>query len=111
MEMKVAMATVNNPQERSLNGLKGAAAPAASQLRGVKLSRSAGSHATGAAKPHAHTGVDGHSLALGTATSVSPHRRRTTAGAPHVSVLVQIIHPKIQFTADGSMALYLGFLC
>ena len=38
MEIKVAMATVNNPQERSLNGLKGAAA---SQLRGVKLSGSA----------------------------------------------------------------------
>ena len=82
MEMKVAMATVNNPQERSLNGLKGAAAPAASQLRGVKPSRSAGSHATGAAKPHAHTGVDGHSLSLGTATSVSPAPATDDGGGP-----------------------------
>ena len=35
-----------------------------------------------------------------------------TAGAPsHASVLVPVIHLKIQFTANGSMALYFGFLC
>ena len=58
MEMKVTMATVNNAQERPLNGLKGAAAPARRPScpgRGSPAGR--GGQATGAAtKPRAREG-------------------------------------------------------
>lgn len=119
MEMKVTMATVNNPQEWSLNRLKRTSAPAQRpSCPGAKFANSAvrpcdRSCRLSPVQINEVCNWSRHQNAcpcrLLPPCPLSPVTNDWGEGASHLSVFVQITHPKIQFPTNGSMALYFGY--
>lgn len=119
MEMKVTMATVNNPQEWSLNRLKRTSAPT------LRPSCPGAKSANGAVTPRDRScrlcpvqingvcsGSRHHNACpcrLQPLCPLNPVTDDAGNGGPHLSVFVQITYQKIQFNTNGSVALYFGY--
>lgn len=121
MEMKVTMATVNNPQEWSLNRLKRTSARAQRpSCPGAKFTNSAVMPRDRSCRlcPVQINEVCNWSRHQNACPCrllpLCPLNPMTNdgemgGGGSYLSVFVQITYQKIQFTTNGSMALYFGY--